>query len=355
MGYRRVWRKLRCKLSEFRLQACLDNNLVLGFWLGHRRTLAAEAVCPGCTLIRFDPPPSRDLGTSIEETGALLQRVTALSSPRNPIVLVPGVRDRLEGHDLGSVFSTVVRVERGLLPGPASRKLLTSFIINHKGIYFDGRAPCDMEDALQALHRGYATSSIAQSLLQLVRRKRITKYTMNDNIDLRIDPTDVVIIGQVVGDQSIESSTTIGRNNLALISHVTKKAKIDNVSQYYYKPHPRNGHNAHEINLIKYNCPSVIVLDTNINIHTIFAKLPRVATMTSGAGLEAALYGCEVYTFGISFYSNWGFTIDYFVCERRTNKLTAEDVAAFIWLEWQTYVDPKSRLIMPSELVFDLG
>ena len=352
----RIMDRVRWRLALHRLQANLDKDLVLGFYVGRRRRLAAEAVRPGCTLICLKPrPPQRPDCVEMDT----IRRVALLSKASDPVVIVPGVRDLLDGYNLRDLFSQVVRFENGLLPGPRSspRKLMTAFILNRKGVYFDGRSSCDTEDALQSLPWGYAKCQVAQALLRRVREEQVTKHkTASHDSSLPIGTQDLIILGQVVGDQAIESTTTIGKNNLEFISHIVRHDRILPVSRYYYKPHPRNvQHNRLEISLIESRYPEISILHPNINVHTLFQKRPRVATMTSGAGLEAAIWGCEVHTFGISFYSNWGFTRDYFECARRTNILTAEDVAAYMWLEHTTYVDPTTRTVLPPEEVFGLS
>lgn len=240
MSFRRIEGKLRAQLPLRRLRVNLDNLPVLGFWIGYRDVFAAEAVLPSSTFIPLNSI-SRKYGHTHDEIYTLLRQVADLTAALSPVVIVKGVRDRLEGCELGEFFSTVIRIERGLLPGPPThsfRNLGTSFIISRQGIYFDGRYPSDMEEALGALPRGYAKKQIAQSLLRKVLESRITKYATAGESSLPIDRSSIVVLGQVVGDQAIESTITVGKNNLDLIRHVVDHPPID-YSRCYYKPHPK--------------------------------------------------------------------------------------------------------------------
>ena len=269
-----------------------------------------------------------------------------------------GIRDLLIGYDLKEYFPDLIRIENGLINNdPPSRKgLRTAFLLNREGIYYDGMNPSDTEIGLEALAPGYAECSpIARALLDHVRRSQVTKYRMDQTEPDRIDSDGLLILGQVNGDQAIERTVTVGKTNADFINWLYANRPISNVGAHYYKPHPRNHrHNENEVAEVKARHPDLRVIDPGVNVHKLFDQKPRVATMTSGAGLEAALHGCEVFTFGISFYSNFGFTVDYVDCPRRTNKLSAEDVAAFVWIEQTVYVDRITRRSVPVEVAFGL-
>ena len=273
-----------------------------------------------------------------------------------PTVIVWGIRDKANGHDLSSLFPDLVRIEASMLGGPpAPGTIETGFMLNREGIYFAGRAPSDCEAGLQELTLGYAKrNSTAHALIEHVRRTRTTKYPLGKAADVLL-PGSLLVLGQVNGDQAIEETVTVGKTNREFVSWLRAERPVESVAAWYYKPHPRNLRGKAEIEAIKRGHTDLTVIDPGVNIHALFEQKPRVAVMTSGAGLEAALHGCEVYTFGISFYSNFGFTIDHFDCPRRTNRLTAEDVAAFMWIDRTVYVDPKTRRPVPVERVFGLN
>ena len=347
--------KFRAYLALRKLKANLDGPVALGFWVGRRLALAGAAVRPDATFVRF-AFLSCNLRWTHDEIQEFLRQVAKLSAGAPTTAIVSGLRDKQAGHDLSEHFSEVVRIENGLLANQSSSKLRTAFLINREGIYFDGRSPSDSEAGLEALAPGYASRSpAAQELLDYVRRTHITKYVPDDIEAERIEPGSLLILGQVNGDQATASTVTIRKSNLDFISWIYANRPVPNVVRHYYKPHPRNRlDNEREIAKAKAKHPDLRVIAPGVNVHELFKQRPRVATMTSGAGLEAALHGCEIHTFGISFYSNFGFTIDHFDCSRRTNRLSAEDVAAFMWIEQTVYVDPETRRPVPVEVAFGL-
>lgn len=352
-SYDRAWRRFkaaaRARLALLKLRASLDGPLVLGFWINRSEMLAAAAVDPTARFVRFGFLSRNHCWTG-EEIRELLESVARMTAEDEPTVIVWGIRDRTHGQDLDELFPVVTRVERGLLPGPPSKRLKTSFMPEREGIYFDGRQPSDCERELQALTAGYAARSpAARAVLNHVRQTQITKYVLADDEAVRLKPGGLLIIGQVNGDQAVDETLTVAKSNFDLVVWIRETQPVRDVSRYYYKPHPRNRRdNEDEVARLVDMYPDLEIVEPGVNVHKLFEQRPRVATMTSGAGLEAALHGCEVHTFGVSFYSNWGFTIDHFDCPRRTNRLSAEDVAAHMWLDRTVYVDPRTRLIVPA-------
>ena len=273
---------------------------------------------------------------------------------KRPTVIVWGYRDRTRGYSLERMFPEVIRLENGLIPGRYHRRFKTAFIVDRRGAYFDGRTASDWEDAVQAMKPGYGRAPAARALLERVRGRQITKYRASSDRAVTLPPGSLLILGQRNGDQAINLTETIAKTNREFIAHLYDAEPVPGVTAHFDKPHPRND-NASESDGIRADHPDLVVIDPGVNVHRLFAQQPRVATITSGAGLEAALHGCEVYTFGISFYSNFGFTIDHFDCPRRTNRLTAEDIATFMWMGWTVYVDPRTRRPVPVERVFGLN
>ena len=326
----------------------MDGPLAIGFWINRNEVLAAAAVHPTARFVRFGFL-SRDHCWSDEEVRELLETVARMTAEDEPTVIVWGIRDIAHRQDLDDLFPAVVRVESGLLPGPPSQRLKTSFMADRAGIYFDGRQPSDCECGIQALPAGYASRSpVARAILDRVRQTQITKYVPGGDKAVRFEPGDLLILGQVNRDHAVEETLTVAKTNFDFVVWMRDDRPVADVGRYFYKPHPLNRRdNDDEIARLLERYPDLEIVEPGVNVHKLFEQRPRVATMTSGAGLEAALHGCEVHTFGISFYSNFGFTVDHFDCPRRTNRLSAEDVAAYMWLDRTVYVDPGTRLIVP--------
>jgi capsular polysaccharide export protein len=110
----------------------------------------------------------------------------------------------------------------------------------------------------------------------------------------------------------------------------------------YFKPHPRSRTTEADLDFIRERYPAIRIIDGGVSIVPVIAGKPTVATLTSGVGLEAAVRGCKVHTFGIPFYSHWGFTTDHIPCERRTNRLSAEDVLLHVMMRYTRYADRRT-------------
>ena len=172
---RRTHWNAKLQIALRRLQANLEDPLVLGFWINPSEALSATAVQPSHRFIRI-PDMSRRNVWSNDEVGRLLQRIAKMTEWRSPTVIVWGIRDWTNGHDLGDHFSKVVRVEHGLISGQQHRRLKTAFMLNFEGIYFDGTRPNDCESSLETLKPGYTTRSpLARALVNHIRNSQITK------------------------------------------------------------------------------------------------------------------------------------------------------------------------------------
>lgn len=195
---------------------------------------------------------------------------------------------------------------------------------------------------------------MAKELICHILDNAITKYRHKVEVDTILSENAPLILGQVNGDQAIEKTECLYRTNFALLSGILENSIFPEEFKYFYKAHPKNADNHWEIQKIRQTYPSIVILDENQNLMELLRQKPTLATITSGAGLEAALRGCTVHCFGVSFYSHWGFTIDHLPCTRRTNKLSAEDVAAEIYINQSVYIDPVSKVVTPISDVYGL-
>ncbi len=224
-----------------------------------------------------------------------------------------------------SDFATTFRLETGLFGvGARYNAKEFSYVVDSKAPYFDGRGPTDLEQLLSTTPSGTWKSSLkATQFIQSVAGSDFQKYAeVNRDLDVRIGNRDVVIVGQCEGDAAwIETDTTVSDN----INLVEEAAKLFSGSQIFFKPHPFNRTNKRDIATVEQRDLARVVAP-EISFAQIAAQRPIVVVNTSGAGLEAALRGCAVHTFGTSYYSHWGFTVDRTDCPRRSNRLTPEDV-----------------------------
>lgn len=259
-------------------------------------------------------------------------------------LLTVGRRDRTRsGIELDEFFPQILRLEDALLPNrfPNSKKPSIGFIVDSKGPYYDGSVETDFENSLQELRSGWWKSCPnATIFLEEYRSSKITKFMSEpsraDHLPRR---EDHVIIGQCTGDQALIYTEGETKENLHLIEQVAdERSSSDRV---FYRPHPRNTFNSVELRTIARRFGNrIIVADPSIGFVDFLHHRPSLSTMTSGAGLEAAVRGCDVTCYSVSFYSNWGFTTDKTVCARRKNILSVEDVFLFMYTKYTRYIHP---------------
>jgi capsular polysaccharide export protein len=148
------------------------------------------------------------------------------------------------------------------------------------------------------------------------------------------------VTGQVEDDMSIKYGA-FGLDNSKLLEMVRER----NPNSYIiYKPHPdvlsgnRIGAIPKEITA---KCANRVV--TKVSIDSVIEVSDEVHTLTSGAGFDALLRGKRVYTYGMPFYAGWGLTIDYRKCERRTRKISLDELVAVALILYPRYISPKTE------------
>lgn len=224
-----------------------------------------------------------------------------------------------------SEFVTTSRLETGLFgTGARYNAEEFSYVVDARVPYFDGRAASDLESLLSATRSGaWKSNPEASQFISRIAKSDFQKYAeINRDLDIPISGNDVVIVGQCEGDAAwIETDSMVSDN----VHLVEEASKLFSGAEIYYKPHPFNRTNIRDIAEVQRRDLARIITP-EISFAQIAAKRPVIVVNTSGAGLEGALRGCKVYTFGTSYYSHWGFTTDRTVCARRSNRLTPEDV-----------------------------
>lgn len=217
-----------------------------------------------------------------------------------------------------------------------------SLIIDRRGIYFDPNQPSDLEEILQNHQFTPQEIERAQKIRAFLVDKKISKYNLYDNVQLYLpkDRTVILVPGQVDDDASIRFGAP-GMSNLKLLQQV----RLNRPDAYIvYKPHPdvlkkkRIGH-IDESEALKY-CDQVV---TKVGIDSVLSSADEVHTMTSLVGFEALLRGVQVVTYGMPFYAGWGLSQDMHFCERRTRKLSIDELSAGVYILYPTYIEPETK------------
>jgi capsular polysaccharide export protein len=208
--------------------------------------------------------------------------------------------------------------------GAKYRENAFSYVVDSRAPYFDGRTATDLETILLETQGGaWEREARTRELIQEIIASKFQKYPEIDGqLAVDVKEQDIVVVGQVEGDAAWLETDTLVKDNLDLVRSARQRFPA---ARIFFKPHPFSRTKERDIALIQSEGLAEIIT-ARTSFAQVAARRPSIVVNTSGAGLEAALRGCRVYTYGTSYYSHWGFTDDRTQCPRRTNRLSAEDV-----------------------------
>jgi capsular polysaccharide export protein len=252
----------------------------------------------------------------------------------------------------------LIRVEDGFLRsvglGAELRRPL-SLAIDHRGIYYDSGRPSLLETILASAEFSVALVERARKLRERLTAERLTKYNLNASSWSRPAAVRKVILvpGQVESDASIRFGAPATKTNIGLLRAV-RDASPD--AHIVYKPHPDvvaglrdKGSGEDE---------AIGIADeivTDVSIVDLIAQIDEVHTLTSLTGFEALIRGKAVTCYGQPFYSGWGLTTDILPVERRTRRLSIDELVAGSLILYPTYVSQKTgRFATPERIVDEL-
>jgi len=239
----------------------------------------------------------------------------------------------------------IYRVEDGFIRSFGLGSDLTqpySLVVDSRGIYFDPTQSSDLEHILQN-HIFTETQIIrAQYIRHYLVDKKLSKYNVYANVELDLPKgrTIVVVPGQVEDDASIRFGAN-GMTNLELL----KQTRINCPDAYIiYKPHPDvlSGNRVGDVDeseALKY-CDRIV---SEVGIDSVLVHANEVHTMTSLVGFEALIRGIKVVTYGLPFYAGWGLSDDSHTCERRSRKLSIDELVAGAYLLYPRYIHPHTK------------
>lgn len=264
----------------------------------------------------------------------------------------PGLAAMAEGAGV-----PVVRVEDGFIRSVGLGADLhppLSIVIDRRGIYYDPRAPSDLETILQHDPFPPALLDRAERLAAVIVERGVSKYaTAPPPVQVAPRTRRVVLVaGQVEDDASVAAGGAGVAGNLDLLRRA-RRAEPD--AAILFKPHPDvdAGHRRGAV-------PDAALrafADTIVRDEPMAALLARVDAahvLTSLTGFEALLRGLEVVTHGHPFYAGWGLTRDLAgPLARRTRRLTLAQLVAGTLILYPRYLDPVTRLPCPPEVVLE--
>ncbi|MFQ6342732.1 capsular polysaccharide biosynthesis protein [Campylobacter sp. VTCC 70190] len=226
-----------------------------------------------------------------------------------------------------------------------------SLIIDDLGLYIDPSKPSRLEYILQNEHFDEQILHRAKKLIALLRENKFSKYNASSHKNLKINAKQgqkIILIPAQVEDDASMILGGFGLSSLDLIKEVRAK----NQDAYIlYKIHPDvlsgNRVGLKDEKIILEFCDEIL---KDCSIDSAIKIADEIHTITSTSGFDALLRYKKVFTYGMPFYASWGLSVDKYECQRRTRKLSLEELVAGVLLLYPRYIHPKSKNLCEVEV-----
>ena len=230
-----------------------------------------------------------------------------------------------------------------------------SLVVDSRGLFIDPSKQSDLEYILQNQDFDDKILKRAKQARRLLLKHKFSKYNIQKHKIIRnkcLENKKKILIPAQVEDDASMLFGAFGMTYLQLIKEVRK----NNQDAYiYYKIHPdvlsgnRKGLKDEAL-ILKY-CDEIL---KDVSIHSVLDIVDEIHTITSTVGFEALLREKKVFTYGMPFYAGWQLTNDSLKCDRRTRKLSLDELVAGVLLLYPRYIDPINKNLCEFEKAFDI-
>ncbi|HFZ5169411.1 TPA: capsular polysaccharide biosynthesis protein [Campylobacter jejuni] len=230
-----------------------------------------------------------------------------------------------------------------------------SLIVDDKGLYIDPNKPSKLEELLQNEIFDENILNRAKNIIKILLENRFSKYNglkhENLKINAKIGQKIILIPAQVEDDASM----ILGGFGLSTLD-LLKEVRAKNQDAYIiFKPHPDvlSGNRVglkDETRILEF-CDEIV---KDCSIDSAIKIADEIHTITSTSGFDALLRAKKVFTYGMPFYAGWGLTKDKYKCERRTRKLSLEELVAGALIAYPRYINPKTKTLCEIEVCLDI-
>lgn len=230
-----------------------------------------------------------------------------------------------------------------------------SIILDRTGLHLDPSRPSELETLIATPIDNPVLLARAERLMRDVVDAGISKYASGGRpFDRPVQGRRLVLVtGQVEDDLSVRLGGAGVEGNLDLIRRA-RAAEPD--AHLIFKPHPdvdaghRRGRVA-DADALRY--ADQVVRDTPMA--SLLDSVDAVHVLTSLAGFEALIRGCEVVVHGQPFYAGWGLTRDLAppIERRRGRNVTKAQIVAATLILYPHYLDPVTKLPCPPEILVE--
>ncbi|EAJ1018953.1 capsular polysaccharide biosynthesis protein [Campylobacter jejuni] len=261
-------------------------------------------------------------------------------------------------QNLTSFTPKVSLVEDGFIRSISLGSDLTrpfSLIVDDKGLYIDPNKVSKLEELLQNEIFDKNMLNRAKNIIKTLLENRFSKYNGLKHEDLKINAKigqKVILVPAQVEDDASMILGGFGLSTLDLLKEVRSK----NQDAYIiFKPHPDvlsgNRVGLKDETLILEFCDEIV---KDCSIDSAIKIADEIHTITSTSGFDALLRAKKVFTYGMPFYAGWGLTKDKYRCERRTRKLSLEELVAGALITYPRYINPKTKTLCEIEVCLDI-
>lgn len=230
-----------------------------------------------------------------------------------------------------------------------------SLIADKNTPYYDNKKPSGLENFLLTGTITDENIKKAKALIHLIKEKRITKYNIEKDYkesEFRFSETkNILLLEQAYDDISVKLAGAKKEDFDKMVIYARKLFPASNIiirSQPNIISGKKKGY------LTKYYSePNIKVIEEDINLFSLLPYLEAVFTVTSAEALQALIGGTQVYTFGRSFYSGWGFTKDNKRSTKERKQTSFEEFFYASYMSYARYINPYERKI--ADLEYTLG
>ncbi|EKD2410884.1 capsular polysaccharide biosynthesis protein [Campylobacter jejuni] len=265
---------------------------------------------------------------------------------------------KAQDEDLSNFTPKISLTEDGFIRSISLGSDLTrpfSLIIDDKGLYIDPNKASKLEEHLQNEIFDENMLNRAKNIIKILLENRFSKYNglkhENLKINAKIGQKIILIPAQVEDDASM----ILGGFGLSTLD-LLKEVRAKNQDAYIiFKPHPDvlsgNRVGLKDETLILEFCDEIV---KDCSIDSAIKIADEIHTITSTSGFDALLRAKKVFTYGMPFYAGWGLTKDKYRCERRTRKLSLEELVAGALIAYPRYINPKTKTLCEIEVCLDI-
>lgn len=266
-----------------------------------------------------------------------------------------GARALSEQHNL-----PYLALEDGFLRsvGLGGREPPLSLIVDGRGIYYDARSSCDLEQLLEhdrdSLLADAELLERAERLRARIVEAGVSKYNHAPSTlptELHGDDELVIVADQTFDDASVAGAladaSSFGRAlECALDEHPNARVIV--------KVHPatvagkKRGYLAHAPYRSR-----VSIVAADVNPQGLLKRAKHLYVVSSQLGFEGLLAGVPVTCFGQAFYAGWGLTHDHQSFERRTRRRSLSELVAAALLLYPRYRHPLTGERCEAEQVLE--